>query len=652
MTDFIFGWRSRPRLKAASQHAWAAALLMTFLACPVPLPELVEAAALRCGDGIVSDGESCDDANNVNEDSCTNSCQVATCGDGIQRTDLGLGLPGHEQCDDGEQNGDDKDCTTLCYQARCGDNLVHNQESCDDGNPVETDACRSDCSLARCGDGVQRTDLSPDDDDYEECDDGNASETDACLSSCTLAICGDGFVRTGLETCDDGNAVETDACLSTCLPARCGDAIVRLDIEAGNPFYENCDDGNQDNRDACLTNCLTAECGDQVVRLDLQEGDVGHEGCDDGNEVNSDVCTNACQIARCGDGIVRQDINEGAAGYEECEDNNEIDHDDCSNACTINACGNGRVDVGEACDDGNLSNIDSCLANCEQASCGDGFVRTDLPEINPAYEECDDGNLSNADGCNAACDAYPDGSSEERAVANCASLKSHYPEVTNGPIWSVRPNGETFQSYCDFTTDEDNAPWTRCMMAGTTAGGYDEFRLGRCRDWGSTKLLFKVYGANHRLDENLEQQVPAEIVRLSQSADRINNLLTIGPDRISRWRYTHDDFNVTDLGGSRATGNHDGRVYQDWYGSLGCAFGQRFRAELCIGGDAVPTPSVAHAFCGNGYRPEASQIFCISSDSYGSNQGLSLGALNKSTWSLEVFVEADAIDDGEAWRDD
>ncbi|HBU49189.1 MAG TPA: hypothetical protein DEB46_12845, partial [Myxococcales bacterium] len=114
---------------------------------------------------------------------------------------LGLGLPGHEQCDDGEQNGDDKDCTTLCYQARCGDSLVHNQESCDDGNPVETDACRSDCSLASCGDGVQRTDLSPDDDDYEECDDGNASETDACLSSCTLAICGDGFVRTGLETC-------------------------------------------------------------------------------------------------------------------------------------------------------------------------------------------------------------------------------------------------------------------------------------------------------------------------------------------------------------------------------------------------------------------------------------------------------------------
>ncbi|HBU49188.1 MAG TPA: hypothetical protein DEB46_12840, partial [Myxococcales bacterium] len=63
MTDFIFGWRSRPRLKAASQHVWAAALFMTFWACPVPLPELVEAAALRCGDGIVSDGESCDDAN-------------------------------------------------------------------------------------------------------------------------------------------------------------------------------------------------------------------------------------------------------------------------------------------------------------------------------------------------------------------------------------------------------------------------------------------------------------------------------------------------------------------------------------------------------------------------------------------------------------
>ena len=37
-----------------------------------------------CGDGIVQTGvEACDDGNNIDTDACTNSCEAATCGDGI-----------------------------------------------------------------------------------------------------------------------------------------------------------------------------------------------------------------------------------------------------------------------------------------------------------------------------------------------------------------------------------------------------------------------------------------------------------------------------------------------------------------------------------------------------------------------------------------
>ncbi len=45
-------------------------------------------------------------------------------------------------------------------------------------------------------------DLSFSDGGTEECDDGNAVNTDACKNNCTNNICGDGVVLTDIETCD------------------------------------------------------------------------------------------------------------------------------------------------------------------------------------------------------------------------------------------------------------------------------------------------------------------------------------------------------------------------------------------------------------------------------------------------------------------
>jgi cysteine-rich repeat protein len=61
-----------------------------------------------CGNGIVEDGEACDDGNLVNNDGCTN----------------------------------------LCMLPACGDWLVQPGESCDDGNNVDGDGCESDCTLS------------------------------------------------------------------------------------------------------------------------------------------------------------------------------------------------------------------------------------------------------------------------------------------------------------------------------------------------------------------------------------------------------------------------------------------------------------------------------------------------------------------------
>ena len=52
-------------------------------------------------------------------DGCTNDCDLATCGDGIQRIDLAENDEGYEGCDDG--NGENSDgCLNTCHVAvRC-----------------------------------------------------------------------------------------------------------------------------------------------------------------------------------------------------------------------------------------------------------------------------------------------------------------------------------------------------------------------------------------------------------------------------------------------------------------------------------------------------------------------------------------------------
>ncbi len=441
----------------------------------------------RCGDGVVSADEECDDTNDVNTDGCTNGCRLPRCGDGITTIDENLPADEREQCDDGNSANDDG-CTSSCRRARCGDGTVRqdldpiddlyeecddgndidtdgcnrcqdafcgdgamradlqagdeNYEECDDGDNINTDGCTSTCELPRCGDGYLRTDLSSNQEGYEECDDGNLDDGDSCSSSCELPGCGDGVTQEG-EECDDGNDIDSDACTTACKSATCGDNVV----QPGND--EECDDANAVQTDGCLNNCHFARCGDGFRRTDRPAHDDNFEECDDGPENNNDACTNLCELARCGDGINRADLAPGQVGYEACDDGNVENDDACLNNCQEAVCNDGVIrrdilpgqDGFEACDDLNFVDTDGCTNSCKVARCGDDIVRRDLGENDPNFEECEDGNNNNQDACTNRCRS-----------ARCG----------DGIVRGDREQGQLGFEACDDGEDNNNALADAC----------------------------------------------------------------------------------------------------------------------------------------------------------------------------------------------
>jgi cysteine-rich repeat protein len=155
-----------------------------------------------CGDGVLDEGEACDDGNTMDGDGCSSTCELeSVCGNGI--------LEGNEVCDDGNTIDGDG-CSSTCDAVYfCGDGVLEGNEACDDGNNIDGDGCSSTCELESvCGNGILEGN--------EVCDDGNTIDGDGCSSTCdAVYFCGDGVLE-GNEACDDGNNIDGDGCSSTC----------------------------------------------------------------------------------------------------------------------------------------------------------------------------------------------------------------------------------------------------------------------------------------------------------------------------------------------------------------------------------------------------------------------------------------------------
>jgi len=75
-----------------------------------------------CGNGVIDDGEECDDGNIVDGDGCSSTCTIES---------------GGWTC-----NGEPSICQL------CGNGVPEGTEQCDDGNTIDNDQCKNDCTLS------------------------------------------------------------------------------------------------------------------------------------------------------------------------------------------------------------------------------------------------------------------------------------------------------------------------------------------------------------------------------------------------------------------------------------------------------------------------------------------------------------------------
>ncbi|MFN3200873.1 MAG: DUF4215 domain-containing protein [Bradymonadia bacterium] len=410
-----------------------------------------------CGDGIVLDGEACDDGNDDAGDGCE-ACEIAP---------LDVGQP----CDPDDEVfrcleiaaycGQGDDGRNACVAHRCGDGLIGPREDCEDGNNNGNDGCAA-CQIVGIPLGF------PCQADGYACIDGAYCGAQGC----TLHECGDSVIAPE-EECDENDPLCVDCLVDLDLPrhqepdsAEAPMPLVFDDEGRAELLFQFKPDEDEDwlsfTLEASTNITITTQSftgsgceGDTVVEILDAEGrqiafndDAGPDSpCSVINPFNDGTdaqlppgdyvihlrpfrpqtrglnrLTVIARTMAIGDACLLGDRDNPCPPAAFCHPETRL--------CAVHVCGDGLVGPDEACDDANYNDLDGCTSACalDPIDLGDpctldGFPCVDEGFCNPntlqcavhvcgdgivgLEESCDDGNEAENDGCNTLCEIVP-----------------------------------------------------------------------------------------------------------------------------------------------------------------------------------------------------------------------------------------------------
>ena len=440
----------------------------------------------QCGNGRVDEGEACDDGNGIDDDGCSNACELNLCGDGI------VNGP-DEECDDGNDSNDDQ-CTNECTRPNAP--CTRSADGCpnlgfihitggdfqmgggaDNALPVHlvtvptfqlmrtevTEAHFAACRAAGACVGSNGASALPAVNvSWNEAQQfatwvGARLPSEAEWEYAARSRGQDIVYPWGNDLdCDRANYADCGAIMAGCSRPNGNSEQGVCDL-AGN-VWEMVQDVYSPNYDGAPADgsARAGEPGNIVMRGGSFNNDARNLPARAREQFSPDVrhpligfrlALTPPDGAECGNAILD--------GGEECDDGNDVNEDMCTNNCQFARCGDGIIGPDEECEDENQDNTDFCTNTCQIARCGDGI-------IGPG-ELCDDGNDNNADLCTNECTCML-GMSPECPAESCLEIIEQAPnDRPSGTYQLLGANQEPQAVWCEM--DVDQGGWTQIYLS-------------------------------------------------------------------------------------------------------------------------------------------------------------------------------------------
>ncbi|MFC1697166.1 myxococcus cysteine-rich repeat containing protein [Nanoarchaeota archaeon] len=317
-----------------------------------------------CGNGVMEEGEECDDNNQINGDGCSDICEIESeceCDGGIEVMELQTSIPYTSGTVNVEARVAKKDKLDDSYPYLYGvDNetfngTLFNTVSYSDAVAITHIDSNNTHLIVKFVVNVTKIgkDKMDAETDYRISINGIKTET-RIHTSCSNPIAPpydfDNFTVISFVDNEGAFCFKDDYC---------GNYIIELG--------EECDDGNNQSGDGCSSTCQIENvsiCGNSIIETP-EQCDPPQSPCTPGYNSSCIYCGPVCSNITlngpyCGDNITN--------GPEQCDDNNTMNGDGCSSTClleNISICGNGIIEPPEQCDDNNTMNGDGCSSTCQ-----------------------------------------------------------------------------------------------------------------------------------------------------------------------------------------------------------------------------------------------------------------------------------------------